>query len=117
MAATSRRDGWRTTKNGCWTRTLGERGLCVRLFQKRRGGSFHRAVWLPDASRWDRKCISTADRSEAETIGRQLLGALLIEGSPASVGAVKLGDVWERFRRTAPRFLDNKARTRHDTEA
>lgn len=116
MSRASRRDGWRTTRTGCWTRTLGERGLRVRLFQKRRGGTFYRAVWLPDSRVWDRRAIGTSERAEAEDMGRQLLGALLLDGSPTAIGAVKLGEVWERYRRTSPRFLDNKERSRRDAE-
>src|SRR5687767_14438366 len=42
-----RRDaGWHQ-KGGRWARSLGHRGVRVRLFQKRKDGTFYRDVWIP----------------------------------------------------------------------
>src|SRR5687767_5433023 len=71
----ARRSSWHQVK-GCWVRSLGERGMRVRLFQMRRDGSFYRDVWVPGRGK-DRRCLGTRDRTEAERLGRQLLAALL----------------------------------------
>jgi len=116
MASPTRRDGWRCV-GGKWTRSLGERGTRVRLFQKRRNGTFYRAVWIRGKGH-DRACLHTRMREEADRVGRQLLAALL-SGTPhsAASGRVTLKELWERFRNEAPNFLDNKPRTKQETEA
>jgi len=63
-------------KSGKWTRSLGSRGTRVRLFQKRSGGLFYRAFWVPSRG-VDRKCLGTVGRAEAEKLGKALLGVLL----------------------------------------
>ena len=110
------RGSWHQIK-GRWTRTLGEHGLRVRLFQKRKGGSFYRAVWLADRGT-DRKCLHTTDRAEAERLGRALLLARLRDGYDAPAPRVlTLGVLWDRFRHESQNFLDNTARSRHDAAA
>src|SRR5580658_474157 len=46
-------NGWRKVR-GRWTRSLGMRGLRVRLFENR-SGMFYRDVWVPGEG-YDRKC-------------------------------------------------------------
>ena len=75
MATRNRRNEWHQT-DGKWTRSLGERGMRVRLFQKRRNGTFYRAVWVRGRGH-DRACLHTRDRGEAERLAKQLLAALL----------------------------------------
>ena len=114
MKTSKRRNEWRKDKHGCWTRSLGERGLRVRLFQKRKGGCFYRAVWLPDVHRFSRQCLDTKKRTAANRIGRDLLGSILTEPQAAVAGApVTLSDLWERYQQSA-RFLDNGERARRD---
>src|ERR1700675_5169644 len=76
-------------KSGKWTRSLGSRGTRVRLFQKRSGGLFYRAFWVPSRG-VDRKCLGTADRAQAERLGKALLGALLKGDKTASSPALPL---------------------------
>jgi integrase len=116
MARPTKRDAWRFV-GGKWTRSTGARGTRVRLFQKRRNGTFYRAVWVLGRGR-DIGCLHTQDREEADRSGRQLLAALLSgETKPAGSGAVALKALWERFKQEAPNFLDNHPRTRAEAEA
>ena len=85
------RTEWTRNKSGGWTRSLGERGMRVRLFENRRGGVFYRQVWVPGVGR-SVQSLRTKDRAEAERLGRQLLAALLQgefgEGDHVRVDAV-----------------------------
>lgn len=114
MSKPSTRDRWRQVK-GKWTRSLGNRGTRVRLFQKRRDGTFYRAVWL--GGRRDLACLHTNDRDEAERLGRRLLGTLML-GVPIrqEPETITLGALWDRYQRDCANFLDNKPRTKKETE-
>lgn len=89
----------------------------VRLFQKRRGGTFHRAVWIPDSGE-DQKPLATDDRDEALRLGRLLL-AELSKGEVLASPRVPLtlGHLWKRYSKECAEFLDNKERSRDDSEA
>jgi hypothetical protein len=50
------RSSWHQVK-GRWTRTLGEHGFRVRLFQKRKGGTFCRDVWSRSSAKIAGACI------------------------------------------------------------
>src|SRR4051812_25633955 len=105
-----RRNGWHKDKSGRWTRSLGERGHRVRLFQKRRDGPFYREVWIPAMGR-NQACLQTRDKDTAFRVGTELYAALLTEESQPS-GAVAaplvLGSLWQTYRTTCEDFLDNK---------
>ena len=77
----ARRSEWHQV-NGKWSRSLGQRGMRVRLFQKSKDGPFYRAVWLPGVGR-DVASLGTTDRMDAERLGKLLLAELL-RGSPTS---------------------------------
>lgn len=117
MKRNPRRDQWRQTKSGLWTRSLGHRGARVRLFEKRKGGMFYREVHIPGVGR-DQACLHTCDRSEAQRLGEDLLSALLNKERPAAPGMetpVLLGDLVERYQRECPMFLDNDQHSRRTT--
>jgi integrase len=99
---------------GKWTRSLGERGLRVRLFQKRKGGSFYREVWRVGSGR-DQACLWTLEKQEADRLGRQLYAALLSgTSSRLTGGPLTLGELWTRYSTQCPAYLDNKAHTKAD---
>ena len=50
MATRNRRNEWHQV-HGRWTRSLGERGMRVRIFEKRRNGTFYRTTWVPGRGR------------------------------------------------------------------
>ena len=89
----------------------------VRLFQKRRDGTFHRAVWLA-GSGFDQRPLGTTDREEALRLGRLLLAELMkgeVQASPRT--PLTLGELWRRHSSECAEYLDNKERTREDAEA
>ena len=114
MARKPSRSEWHQHK-GLWSRSLGNRGVRVRLFQKRSGGQFYRAVWIPGRG-LDRRCLLTSDRIEADRLGRELLGALLRNEEVAAPETLTLGILWERYKKECVAFLDNSATSRKDAE-
>lgn len=107
-----RRNGWHQV-NGKWTRSLGERGCRVRLFQKRRNGVFYRDVWISGEG-YDRTSLRTRDRDRAERLGRELLANLMKGEVTEAAGVVTLGQLWERYHSECAAYLDNKVRTQQD---
>lgn len=114
MATRNRRNEWHQVQ-GKWTRSLGDRGLRVRLFQKRKGGTFYREVWVSGRGK-DRRSLDTSDRAEADRRGKLLYAELLKEQAPLTAGSVRLRRLWDEFRTKSQRFLDNKLRSRRDAE-
>lgn len=114
MATRNRRNEWHQT-NGMWTRSLGERGTRVRLFQKRPNGMFYREVWIPGRGR-NQATLLTRDRHEAERLGKALLAALLRDDQPIGPTRLTLGALWRQYARDCVTYLDNKLRTRRDDE-
>jgi integrase len=100
-------------KAGRWTRSLGNRGVRIRLFQNRSGGNFYRSLWLPGSGE-DRKCIGTADRGEADRLAKELLAALLRDEYVVASGNLPLGLLWDRYKIECVTFLDNDARTQEE---
>jgi integrase len=121
------RSEWHRSKHGTWARTFGGRGYRVRLFQKRKGGVFYRAVYVPGSNGCDRKALGTSDKAEAEQLAKQLMAALLREdeASPTTqIGVVRprtqetitLRVLWERYSKECEEFLDNSQESRADAE-
>jgi integrase len=115
MATRNRRNEWHQV-NEKWTRSLGERGMRVRLFQKRRDGTFYRTVWIPGRGR-DHASMMTRDRGEAERLRRLLLAELLRQEELSLPGRLTLGAVWDRYKRECAAFLDNKPNSRRHDES
>jgi integrase len=110
------RNGWRLL-TGRWTRSLGERGVRVRLFQMRKGGTFYRDVWVPGRGK-DRRCLRTRHRGKADRLGRALLAALMTQDTESVVPeTLTLSVLWRRYQHKCQAFLDNTARTRNDAAA
>ncbi len=107
---TKRRTEWHQ-KNGIWTRTLGERGMRIRLFQKRRDGSFYRDMWIPGVGK-SRQCLHTNQREVAVRIGRELLAKLYQNEPVVLTGPITLGELFHRYQNEAATFLDNEESTR-----
>jgi integrase len=109
MASPRRSDEW-YQHDEKWTLSLGQRGMRVRLFQKRRDGVFFRAVWIP-GSGCDQASLQTNNRDEAERLGRELLAALQEANGPLSMGTVRLGELARRYQAECTTHLDNTPRT------
>jgi integrase len=76
---------------------------------------FYRALWLPGRG-FDRKCLGTTDRVEAERLAKDLLAALLRDDQVVSSGELPLEVLWERYKSECVTFLDNDARTRDEAD-
>jgi Integrase len=85
----------------------------VRLFQKRSGGHFYRAVWIAGRG-WDRRCLLTSDRGEAERLGKELLAALLRNEDVSTPATLTLGSLWARYNAECVSHLDNSTTSRKD---
>lgn len=109
-----RRDEWRSTGRG-WTRSFGERGLRVRLFQKRKEGKFYRSVWRPGVG-IDEKCLYTSERDAAERLVRELLAKATLgeTDSRPSNEPIGLRYLLDRYSKESATFLDNSDGTRKD---
>jgi integrase len=109
MASPIRSDEW-YQHDEKWTLSLGQRGMRVRLFQKRKDGVFFRAVWVP-GSGCDQVSLQTSDRDEAERFGRELLAELQEAKAPLSVGVVRMGELARRYQAECTTHIDNTPRT------
>jgi integrase len=112
MATRNRRNEWHQV-HGKWTRSLGERGMRVRIFEKRTNGTFYRTLWVTGRGR-DHASLRTRDRYEAERLGRMLLAQLLRQEETAKSERLTLGALWRRYEAECATYLDNRATTRRD---
>src|SRR5438132_12648693 len=115
MATRNRRNEWHQV-HGRWARSLGERGMRVRLFEKRRNGTFYRTIWVRGRGR-DHASLKTRDRNEAERLGRMLLAELLRQEETTKSQRLTLGALWQRYETECATYLDNKVDTRRDDAA
>jgi integrase len=89
---------------------------------------FFRDVWVSGQG-YDRKCLGTMDRNEAERLGRALLTQVQtgvsvpatqvpvqveLKETPAQPVGLTLGDLWRRYSAKCPAFLDNAATSQKD---
>ena len=107
--------GWHQV-HGKWTRSLGERGIRIRLFQNQCGGVFYREVWT--RGRKARKALGTTDRKKAERMGKELLAAIR-SGKAAPLAPIRLtlGGLWARYREQCPTYLALSTRAKGDVVA
>jgi hypothetical protein len=112
----AKRSDWRRTDSGAWTCSIGERGLRVRLFQKRSGGTFHREFWT--AGKANRLPLDTTDKDEALRLGRLFFAELLkgeVLASPTR--PLTLQHLWRKYSTECAEHLDNKPKTRDGSKA
>jgi integrase len=76
---------------------------------------FYRAIWVPGRG-INKKCLDTSDRSEAELLRKELLGALLREEAIVDDGVLPLGALWERYKTDCVAFTACKESYRLDVE-
>lgn len=113
MPRPTKRSEWHRTKTGAWTRSLGERGCRVRLFEKRSGGGFYREVYIPGEGR-NQAPLGTRDRLDAEQLGKALLARLLVGKLPVEPGPVRLDELWRRYSTECHAHLDNRKSSQAD---
>src|SRR5438046_3797838 len=115
MEPRNRRKEWQQV-DGRWMHSLGERGMRVRIFEKRRNGTFYRTTWVPGQGR-NHASLGTRDRNEAERLGRMLLAELLRQEETTRSERLTLGALWKRYETECATYLDNKVNTRRDDAA
>lgn len=107
-------DGWTlSSKTGLWSRSFGDWGTKVRVFQKRPGGSFYRAIYLTH-SRKDVACLHSSDRTQAIAIVAPQLRTLAEAACAPRV--VTLGQLCERYLAECELLRDNGPAHRADTD-
>lgn len=85
---------------------------------KTKGWAIPRSVWIKGRGK-DRRSLGTADRREAERLGKALLIALRQSGSAASAATrrLTLRELWDRYKVQCPSYLDNTPLARADSAA
>jgi integrase len=78
-----------------------------------KGGTFYRDVWIAGRGR-DRRSLCTADRTQAERLGRALIAALLQPSAELAPRRLTLGDLWERYRTGGRAYLARTPREQAD---
>lgn len=109
---------WHKTQRGCWSLSLGVRGLSVRIEQRGPGGLFHRAVWVPD-KRWTYRSLRTANREEARALAEQFLREFEKLGSPIPTepDPLTLEQGFTRYQQEGSGYRNNTKRTQDQKRA
>ncbi len=92
----------------CWSKSIGEPGRRVRLYEARPGGPIMRSVFVNGKE--DRKSLKHRDKEKAIGEGYELVRALLANEKALDEGSVTLGMVTELYKQS-PAFAGKKART------
>src|SRR5256886_16510700 len=93
----------------CWSKSIGEPGRRVRLYEARPGGPIMRSVFVNGKE--DRKSLKHRDKEKAIGEGYELVRALLANEKALDEQSVTLGMVAELYRQS-PAFATKKPRTR-----
>ncbi len=95
----------------CWTKSLGERGHRVRLYEKYLGGPIMRSVYIDGKE--VRKSLGHRDQEKATRQGYELLTALLVNENALDDQSLTLGLLMDLYLES-PAHLSKKARTQRD---
>src|SRR6266705_3382087 len=101
---------WHRSESGCWSLSLGVRGLKVRVEQRKRGSTFQRVYRTP-GGRVTYASLKTTDRAEA----RELAIGFLLElqkGRKPPAEPLTLEQLWDRYQQEASSYRGNLERTR-----
>src|SRR5207247_7378123 len=93
----------------CWSKSTGEPGRRVRLYEARPDGPIMRSVFVN--GREDRKSLKHRDKEKAIGEAYELVRALLANEKALDEGSVTLGMVTELYKQS-PAFATKKPRTR-----
>src|SRR5438309_6026295 len=102
---------WHRGKSGCWSLSLGVRGLKVRVQQQKPGGTFQRVYRVP-GRRVTYASLGTTDRQEARRLAIEFIrdlekGKKIIVAEPLT-----LEKLWDRYQQEASSYRGNLERTR-----
>ncbi len=95
----------------CWTKSLGERGHRIRLYEKYPGGPIMRSVYVDGKE--VRKSLAHRDKEKATRQGYELLNALLTNENALDEQSLTLGLLSDLYLES-PAHLSKKARTQQD---
>ncbi len=94
-----------------WSKSIGERGQRVRLYEARRGGPIMRSTWI--AGKEDRKSLGHRDRQQATRQAYQLLQGVAANETAMEEQSVTLG-MLARVYLSSPQHLAKKPRTQRE---
>src|SRR5216684_6690973 len=95
----------------CWTKSLGERGHRIRLYEKYPAGPIMRSVYIEGKE--VRKSLGHRDKEKATRQGYELLNALLTNENALDEQSLTLGLLSDLYVES-PAHLSKKARTQRD---
>lgn len=104
---------WHQGANGCWSMSLGVRGLKVRIEQRQPGSAFYRVFKVP-SGRTTYRSLKTADRQLARQLGLEFIRELAKGNKPSPRAPLTLGTLWDKYQQEAPGYRENTERVRKD---
>lgn len=96
-----------------WSKSFGERGRKVRIYERRPGGMLERSVFI--GNKEVRKSLGHRDRDLAEQQAYQLLAQLKVEVETVGEDTVTLGTLMKEYTES-PAWKGKKKRTRDEDE-
>jgi len=97
-----------TSAPNLWTKSIGERGFRVRLYQPRPGGNIMRAIWIDGKE--DRKSLGHRDREQATLEAYELLHGMVANLDALEDESLTLGMLAELYL-ASPRHAAKKPRS------
>jgi integrase len=107
---------WHQNEHGCWSMSLGVRGMKVRIEQRKRGSVFHRVYRLP-SGRYTYKSLKTIDRRLARELAITFVRELEKGNRPSPRDPLTLETLWNKYQLEAPGYRQNTEATRKDKAA
>src|SRR5256885_1564032 len=101
---------WHKSKGGCWSLSLGVRGLKVRVEQRKPGGAFQRVYRV--GRRVTYASLGTTDRQEARRLAIEFIRELEKGKKINLAEPLTLERMWDRYQQEAPSYRGNLERTR-----
>src|SRR2546427_9649923 len=107
---------WHRSKSGCWSLSLGVRGLKVRVQQHKPGGTFQRVYRVP-GGRVTCASLGTTDREEARRLAIEFIRELEKGKKINLAQPLTLERLWDRYQQEASSYRGNLERTRKQKQA
>src|SRR5438128_12169187 len=101
---------WHQSKSGCWSLSLGVRGLKIRVEQRKPGGTFQRVFRA--GGRVTYASLGTTDRQEARRLAIDFIRELEKGKKINLAEPLTLEKVWDRYQQEASSYRANLERTR-----
>src|SRR5216684_4241017 len=105
---------WHKSESGCWSLSLGVRGLKVRVQQHQPGGTFQRVFRV--GRRVTCASLGTTDREEARRLAIEFIRELEKGKKINLAQPLTLERFWDRYQQEAASYHGNIERTRKQKE-